>query len=143
MSFQRLALSLLIVCLPLRLQGAELRTIEISLQGTVYQIELATTTVQRRQGLMQRAQLGANQGMLLVYPRSGDHRVWMKNMLIPLRVYWIDDRFKIVSMQRLEPCSGSPCPVYAAQQPTRYILELSDREHALQPGDVVDGLESL
>ncbi len=119
------------------------RTIEIQLGQASYQVEIALTPAQRRKGLMYRDQLARNEGMLLVYARSGDHRVWMKNMLIPLRVVWIDDRFTVLSVQRLDPCQASPCPVFSAPLPTRYILELNDDDHAVKPGDKVEGLNDL
>lgn len=118
-------------------------TIVIRLGQTSYQVELALTPAQRRQGLMHREQLERNAGMLLVYPKSGDHRVWMKNMRIPLRILWIDDRFKVLHIMRLEPCQLSPCPAYSAPVPARYILELSDDNHEIEPGDIVEGLNGL
>lgn len=117
--------------------------IEIRLGQASYQVEIALTPVQRRKGLMHRDQLASNEGMLLVYAQSGDHRVWMKNMRIPLRVLWIDDRFTVLSVQRLDPCQASPCPVFSAPLPARYILELSDDDHAVEPGDKVEGLKDL
>ena len=118
-------------------------TTEIRLGQTIYQVELALTPAQRRKGLMHREQLSKNAGMLLVYPKSGDHRVWMKNMRISLRVLWIDDRFKVIHIMRLEPCQLSPCPVFSAPDPARYILELSDDKHDVEPGDMVEGLNGL
>ena len=118
-------------------------TIEVRLGQTSYQVELALTSAQRRQGLMHREQLASNAGMLLVYPKSGDHRVWMKNVRIPLQVLWIDDRFKVTHIMRLEPCQLSPCPVFSAPAPARYILELSDGKHDVEPGDIIEGLSDL
>lgn len=119
------------------------RTIELKLGQASYQVELAMTPAQRRKGLMYRDQLARNEGMLLVYAQSGDHRVWMKNMRIPLRVLWIDESFMVLSVQRLNPCLASPCPVFSAPLPARYILELSDDDHAVKPGDKVEGLNDL
>lgn len=108
-----------------------------------YRIELATTSEQRRLGLMHRSRLGPRQGMLLVYPQPGDHRIWMKNVLVALRVYWIDTEFTVIDTQRLEPCSADPCPVYGVAADSRYVLELGDYEHPLKPGDRIDGLGDL
>ena len=118
-------------------------TIEIELQSTRYQIELATTPRQRQLGLMHRPGLAPRRGMLLVYPEPGDHRIWMKNVLIPLRVFWIDADFTVISAQRLEPCLVSPCPVYAAEEDSLYVLELGDYPHPLKPGDRIEGLGNL
>ena len=64
-------------------------------------------------------------------------------MKIPLRVLWIDEQFKVLQIQRLVPCQASPCPVFSAPLPARYILELSDDEHDVKPGDEVQGLNDL
>jgi len=115
-------------------------TLELTLGAEVYQVELAATTEQRRRGLMQRQYLAPREGMLLVYSEPGDHRIWMKNMLIPLWVYWIDARHMVIERLRLEPCIQQPCPVYSAKGDSRYILELGDYEHPLAVGDRVAGI---
>jgi len=117
--------------------------VELGVGQSAYQVELAVTPAQRRQGLMYRQQLDSRQGLLLVYSRPGDHRIWMKNMRIALRVFWIDDEFTVISAQRLEPCSSSPCPVYSAPRAARFILELGDYNHDLAIGDKIKGLAGL
>ena len=113
---------------------------ELQLGGDIYQIEMAASPAHRQQGLMYRSQLGRRQGMLLVYPRAGDHRIWMKNVLISLRVYWIDASFEVIEVQRLEPCRSEPCPVYAAGRDSQYVLELGDYDHPLAAGDKIEGI---
>ncbi|HUV23470.1 MAG TPA: DUF192 domain-containing protein [Gammaproteobacteria bacterium] len=114
--------------------------IELKLGQEFYQIELATTPGQRQQGLMHRQRLAPGEGMLLVYEQAGNHRIWMKNMLIPLRVYWIDADFTVLDMQRLEPCTGSPCPIFSVAQDSKYVLELGDYDHPLAPGDRIEAI---
>lgn len=116
---------------------------KIGINGIFYQVELATTTEYRRLGLMHRFTLADDRGMLLVYPKSGDHRIWMKNMHISLNVYWIDEDHRIVHHRRVEPCTANPCPVFAAPVPSRYVLELNDSHHAIGVGDRVTGLDNL
>lgn len=118
-------------------------TIELKAGQSVYQVELAATPAERRKGLMFREYLAPGEGMLLAYPDNGDHRIWMKNMQIPLRVFWIDGQHRVIDVQRVEPCSESPCPVFGAPGPSRYILELSDRDHEIRPGDSIEGLRGL
>ena len=119
------------------------RKIELLIGGAVYQVEIAASSQQRRKGLMHRPYLSPSQGMLLLYPEAGDHRIWMKNMLIPLRVYWIDKDFTVIDMQRVEPCSTTPCAIYSVDRDSRYILELGDYEHPLVPGDRIESLRDL
>ena len=115
---------------------------ELQLGGDIYQIEMAMTLAQRQQGLMYRSQLGRRQGMLLVYQQAGDHRIWMKNVPISLRVYWIDASFEVIEVQRLEPCRGDPCPIYAAGRDSQYVLELGDYDHPLAAGDKLEGIRA-
>ena len=142
-AIRSLAITILLwFCLPANSEVAG-EIVDLKAGQSVYRVELAVTPAQRRQGLMFRQQLDSGQGMLLVYPRPGDHRIWMKNMRIALRVFWIDDQFTVISAQRLEPCNSSPCPVFSAPRAARFILELGDYAHALSVGDKIEGLAGL
>ncbi len=123
--------------------GQAAKTLAFDIGEEHYRIELATTPEARSRGLMFREHLDPRGGMLLAYSSDGDHRIWMKNVPIALRVYWLDSAFEVIAMRRLPPCKSNPCPVYAAPKPSRYVLELADREHGLQPGDRISGLDSL
>ena len=114
--------------------------IDLRIDDASYRVELATTAAERQLGLMHRHSLPADRGMLLVYPRDGEHAIWMKNMRIPLRVYWIDADYRVVAARRLEPCIADPCPTYRPAVESRYVLELSDREHPIALGDRLPGL---
>ena len=116
---------------------------ELIIGGERYEVELATTPEARGRGLMHRESLDPRGGMLLVYRDEGNHRIWMKNVPIALRVFWIDRDFRVIDARRLPPCKEDPCPVYAADRDSRYVLELADRDHPLRPGDRVSGLENL
>ncbi len=116
--------------------------IEITINGDGYRVELATTAAARQRGLMHRPSLAADRGMLLVYPRDGEHAIWMKNMRIPLRVFWIDADYRVIAMRRLEPCRADPCRTYRPPVVSRYVLVLSDREHPIAIGDRLSGLRT-
>ncbi len=117
--------------------------VEIVINETRYEIELATSTAQRRLGLMHRKYLASDQGMLLVYPTTNNHRIWMKNMQIPLTVVWIGEDMMVIEVQKLEPCQLDPCPVYSAAGASRFVLELNAARHDIQAGDRVEGIEML
>ncbi len=121
----------------------QLPKIDIQIAEQNYRVELAATLSERRKGLMYRSSLLSNGGMLLVYPNARDHRVWMKNMKIPLKVYWIDASFRVVHIQSLQPCENARCPAFGANQKSRFILELKDRQHTIGVGDLVVGISDL
>lgn len=85
---------------------------------------------------MSRRQLADGEGMLLVYPATGMHYIWMKNVLVPLSVVWLDAEARVIDKRLLEPCLADPCTVYGINHESRLVLELSaaafDR---VQPGD--------
>ncbi len=113
------------------------------LSGEEYLLEIARSTKQRNHGLMFRDHLDSRQGMLFIYPRSGNHRIWMKNTLIPLTVVWVDESNKVIGVRKLSPCAYDPCPSYGVSAPSKYILELSSGKHRLQPGLKINGLGNL
>lgn len=130
------------VLLPLTLGMAPMETLEqadITVGDASYVVELARSWEERQKGLMRRPRLDNDQGLLLVYPRAGDKRIWMKNMLIPIHVYWIDSNYRVVFHRRLEPCQVDPCPVYAGPSSSQFVLELNDSEHDIEIGDVMSG----
>ena len=116
---------------------------EISINQNTYQIEIASNIEQRRLGLMHRESLAGNQGLLLMYPVNGDHKIWMKNMLIPLTLVWINQESEVVEVKQVQPCTKNPCTVYSSSQLSRYVLELNEGPHPVKIGDRVMGLQEL
>jgi uncharacterized membrane protein (UPF0127 family) len=87
--------------------------------------ELAITLVEREQGLMYRQKMAFDQAMLFVFDEESSHSFWMKNMLIPLDLLWLDKDKRIVHIeQNAPPCQQEPCPTYTSQIPALYVLEL-------------------
>ena len=118
-------------------------TKQLILGGEKYLIEIARSAEQRNRGLMFRDQLNDRTGMLFIFPRSGYHRIWMKNTLMTLTVIWIDQNSQIIDIKILSPCVHNPCPDYGVSKPSKYVMELSDGKHSLEPGLRINGLERL
>jgi uncharacterized membrane protein (UPF0127 family) len=117
--------------------------IVVDLDGRDYRLEIADTPARRSQGLMFRDRLPGGSGMLFVYPRSGDYRIWMKNTRIPLTVLWLDADARILHRALLRPCRRDPCPVESSPAPARYILELPAADFdRFPPGKRLPGLLS-
>ena len=111
------------------------------INGVEYSIEVAKTSRQRSQGLMFRESLDIREGMLFVYPQSGNHRIWMKNTLIPLSVIWLDDNETVIEVRILPPCKFDPCPSYGVSRPAKYIIELSSEVMGVKSGDIIKGIK--
>jgi hypothetical protein len=93
--------------------------------GRPLQVEIARTPVERARGLMFRADLPEDRGMLFIFERPGENQFWMKNTLIPLDILWMDDRKRIIHIEsQVPPCKLDPCPVYGPSAESHYVLEV-------------------
>ncbi|HJU03941.1 MAG TPA: DUF192 domain-containing protein, partial [Nitrospiraceae bacterium] len=83
--------------------------------GAVIRAELADTAEKRGRGLMFRESLAKDHGMLFTFSEPQHWTFWMKNTRIPLDIIWMDDKKKIVHVERNVPtCSRTDdgCPQY-------------------------------
>lgn len=103
--------------------------------------EVASTFESRTTGLMHRKSLGANNGMLFVFPEVGPHCMWMKNTYVPLSVAFIDEQHTIVSIHDMQPQTEDS---HCAAKPARYALEVNQGWFAakgVKPGAKISGLD--
>jgi uncharacterized membrane protein (UPF0127 family) len=87
--------------------------------------EIADDAAERSAGLMNRANLPENGGMLFVFENEERHAFWMKDTLIPLDILFIDSAKKIVDIQAMIPCTSSSCKLYRSSAPAKYALEVN------------------
>ncbi len=105
-------------------EAARLQVVIQSSSGaSVVQAEIARDGAERERGLMFRRSLGADEGMLFVFPESSEQRFWMKNTLVPLDMVFIGEDHRIVGIvENAEPRTLTPRTVGA---PSRYVLEVA------------------
>lgn len=141
---------LLLIVLALMLSGfsgCEIeKTPSVSVESTVgehkFLVEIADDSAERARGLMNREELGKNEGMWFVFEEDQNLSFWMQNTLIPLDMIFVNSTFDIVDINRdALPCvQGEPCIIYHSKLPARYVLEinggLSD-EFEIKEGDKV------
>lgn len=75
----------------------------IKVGSHVIAVEVAEKFEQWERGLMYRAQLSKNEGMLFIYPEARVLNFWMKNTLIPLSVAFFDENKKLIHIENMEP----------------------------------------
>jgi len=101
-------------------------------------VEVARLPEELERGLMFRQRLGADRGMLFVFPESGRHGFWMKNTLIPLDMIFIDERLEVVGIvENAEPMTES---MRGPDVASRYVLEVNagwSGAHGVRRGDRV------
>lgn len=110
-------------------------------------IRIADDDKKRAEGLSGVTSLGENEGMLFVFGTEGGYSskdvtpsFWMKDMLIPLDIIWINDG-RIVKIDKDVPISN-PEKLYTPDTPIDYVLEVnagfSDKNN-LKIGDAAEG----
>jgi uncharacterized membrane protein (UPF0127 family) len=105
-----------------------------------FNVSLATTPIQQARGLMSVESLGNSSGMLFVFERGGVYPFWMKDVLIPLDIIWIDSDGKVVFIANdAQQCSSS-CPSIDPGIEARYVLEINggtSKSIGLEVGDTM------
>jgi uncharacterized protein len=92
--------------------------------GVEMVIEYAVTNEERELGLSGRAEIGENFGMLFVFESDDMYGFWMKDMLVPIDIFWLDDNLRVVSSaQEISPDSY-PESFYPSTS-ARYVFETS------------------
>ena len=104
----------------------------------VFYVEVADTPQKRTMGLQYRKELGAERGMIFLFPAESPQSFWMKNTPIPLDMIFIDRERRIVGIvERTVPFSLDSRSVAA---PSQFVLEINGglaKKHGIQIGDTV------
>ena len=102
-------------------QAARLPVQKLVIGSHQIQAEVAATAQARSYGLMHRAHLPPDTGMLFVFESIGKPCFWMKNTPLPLSIAFIDADGYIVNIADMTPHSmTSHCPA----APILYALEM-------------------
>ena len=105
--------------------------------------EVAADYATRMTGLMHRASMPSNAGMLFIFDEATTHCMWMKNTLLPLSVAFIDERGTIVNVEDMEPQTEDS---HCASRPARYALEMNRGWFAargIKPGSRIGGIPGI
>ncbi|MGI8423807.1 MAG: DUF192 domain-containing protein [Chloroflexota bacterium] len=92
-------------------------------------LEVARTDLERQKGLGGHAPLNETDGMLFVFDSPAFHSFWMKGMLFPLDLMWIENGV-VVHIERDAPHHAPETPdlrlpIYAPAAPATYVLEVN------------------
>lgn len=85
-------------------------------------VQLAITPQQRQIGLMHRAEMPYNEGMLFVFEEAAVQCFWMRNTKLPLTAAFVADDGTIVNLADMQPMSDDQ---HCSAAPVRYVLEMN------------------
>ena len=115
--------------IPLKINDVEIR------------VEVARTEEERSVGLGGRESLGKNKGMLFVFDKESFYVFWMKDMLFPIDIIWINRDKKIVDVITNLQMETYPDFKYINDFFAQYVLEVNAGffdAHDWKVGDTVE-----
>ena len=137
----RRLLALALVSLPAYAQ--DMPVVQLNAGMHLIRAELAADFGTRMRGLMYRASMAQNAGMLFIFDESTQHCMWMKNTLIPLSVAFIDEKGAITNVEDMQPQTEDS---HCASRPARYALEMNRgwfAAHGIKPGSRIGGIPGV
>ncbi len=109
-----------------------------------FNCELADTSEERQEGLMNRESLDNDTGMLFVFESPTTVSFWMKDTLIPLDIIFINATGYVVNIEEAYPEPGvndNLLTRYPSDGPVLYVLEINQgicAEEGIVPGTYVE-----
>jgi uncharacterized protein len=137
-SIRRIALDLIIIITIISTIGYLYRTygdqvliylfgearVTIYINDLAIPVTIADDPVERRQGLSNVKSLPSKEGKLFIFEKSDYYGFWMKEMLFPIDIIWIDETMKIVHIEENVLPSSYPTS-YNPPVQARFVLELN------------------
>lgn len=101
------------------------RTPAVSINGQRVNVEVAQTVEERSRGLSNRPSLGADDGMIFIFPEPSTPNFWMNGMRFPLDLIWIAGQ-TVVNITSDVPVPTSTVLLrYTPDQPISHVLEVN------------------
>ena len=133
-------LALLLVAAPAFAQQPQLPVVQLNAGMHLIRAEVAADYGSRMTGLMHRATMPPNAGMLFIFDETQQQCMWMKNTLLPLSVAFIDDGGTIINVEDMAPQTEDS---HCAKRPSRYALEMNlgwFAARGIKPGTRLGGI---
>ena len=90
-----------------------------------FKVKLALTLGEQSRGLTGQRVIPENQGMLFIFDKEKDSSFWMKNMLVPLDIVWLNQNQEVIFISKNNLPCGQNCPLITPGKKAKYVLEIS------------------
>jgi len=112
---------------------------QVEIAGKTIKVEIADTDAKRELGLSGHKVLSDDEGMIFIFDKMSKYAFWMKDMLYPLDLVWINSDMKVVYIKKNAQPDSYP-EVFGGDDNAQYVLEVntgfSDKNN-LKIGDTV------
>jgi len=90
-------------------------------------VAIADTYSKRGEGLSGLSMLPQGHGLWFVFDEADTHGIWMKDMLFPIDIIWLDSNFRVVGLSK-NVSPGTYPQTFYPENPDRYVLEVNAGE---------------
>lgn len=87
-------------------------------------VELAKSEEEKIRGLSGRETLEEDKGMFFIFDKPGFYSFWMKDMLFPIDIIWIDENYRIVDITENALPESFPA-TFQPKTPAKFVLEVN------------------
>lgn len=116
----------------------------VNIHGNAIQVEVADSADEQMKGLSGRTSLEKSKGMLFVFSKPAAHTFWMKDMLIPIDIIFINGE-KVVTIYhnvkaKTDSENSANLTLYSSKKPADKVLEINAnlaKKYKLKEGDTV------
>jgi uncharacterized membrane protein (UPF0127 family) len=111
----------------------------IKIGDRVVQLQIAALPAEMEKGLMFRQAMGADEGMLFVFPRSQQMGFWMRNTTLPLDIGYIEAAGELKEIYPMYPLDERSVP--SRSRLIQYCLEMNQgwyKKNDVKPGAMLD-----
>lgn len=102
-----------------------LETKTISLGEQNFEVEVADYDKARYCGLSFKEGLEDSDGMLFVFENSDFHGIWMREMLFPIDIIWLDENYRIINL-KIGASPDSYPEIFTPKSPARFVIEVRE-----------------
>ena len=99
----------------------------ISINGYQLNVDVVTTAKDQARGLAGKSDLADDYGMLFVFDNSQVRQFWMRDMLVPIDIIWIDGDIIIGFIDSVQPETDTPIhelKLYSSEIAVDKVLEV-------------------
>jgi len=121
---------------------AKKNTATVAINNHNFDLILAKSDKEKQKGLSGTKSLEKNKGMLFVFEKADNYSFWMKDMLFPIDIIYINDN-KVVDLIKNAPIvkDGKNLIIYKPSEKAKYILEINAgllEEYGIKKGTKVE-----
>jgi len=99
---------------------------KICIKERCFYVKLAVTQAEQDRGLMFRRYLSRDEGMLFIFNEESVHPFWMKNVILPLDIIWLNREHEVVFVSKnAQPCINDFCENISPDKNSSYALEFN------------------